>query len=254
MTRFAAFVWVLSWILVTASVEVCVAQGWLNSANYGFRRPDYLLQTRETKQPPSVHERLRKRGAADREDDVRDGGPRPQIVPKAPSIVAFPYDFAQGSIVIDVGGRKLYFVLPDRRAYVYRISVGREGFNWTGTETVSRKVAWPDWTPPHEMRERDPNLPEKMTGGIRNPLGAMALYLGHTQYRIHGTSDAESIGRARSSGCFRLLNPAVLHLASITEIGTRVMVVTSLSKKQNLSRAVDSTGAQRRGDRVREYS
>ena len=104
------------------------------------------------------------------------------------------------------------------------------------------------------MRERDPNLPEKMTGGIRNPLGAMALYLGHTQYRIHGTSDAESIGRARSSGCFRLLNPAVLHLASITEIGTRVMVVTSLSKKQNLSRAVDSTGAQRRGDRVREYS
>jgi lipoprotein-anchoring transpeptidase ErfK/SrfK len=81
------------------------------------------------------------------------------------------------SLVIDTGGRKLYYVLPEGRAYEYAISVGREGFNWSGTETVSRKQAWPHWYPPAEMRERDPRLPEKMTGGLKNPLGAMALYL-----------------------------------------------------------------------------
>jgi lipoprotein-anchoring transpeptidase ErfK/SrfK len=80
-------------------------------------------------------------------------------------------------MVIDTGGRKLYYVLPDKKAYAYPISVGREGFDWTGTETISRKQAWPDWYPPTEMRERDSSLPEEMTGGLKNPLGAMALYL-----------------------------------------------------------------------------
>jgi hypothetical protein len=101
---------------------------------------------------------------------------------------------------------------------------------------VSRKQAWPDWYPPAEMRERDPSLPEKMTGGLKNPLGAMALYLGNTLYRIHGTNEAKSIGRAASSGCFRMLNAHVLHLASIAEIGTTVQVVTSLPRRQELSR------------------
>jgi lipoprotein-anchoring transpeptidase ErfK/SrfK len=92
----------------------------------------------------------------------------------APPIVAFPHDFPANSIVIDTGGRKLYYVLADKQAYEYAISVGREGFNWTGTETITRKQAWPDWYPPAEMRARDPTLPEKMTGGLRNSLGAMA--------------------------------------------------------------------------------
>lgn len=241
MKTFVILVGVLSWILVTASMGTCVAKAWPIPTNLGLHRPDNVLQTRshKTQRPPGIHSRQRQPAAAESEDEIREGGPRPQIAPKAPRTVSFPYDYPQDSIVIDVGGRKLYFVLPDRRAYAYRISVGREGFNWTGTEKVTRKVAWPDWTPPTEMRERDPNVPEKMTGGLRNPLGAMALYLGKTEYRIHGTSDAKSIGRARSSGCFRLLNPAVLHLASITEIGTRVTVVTSLSKKENVSRAID---------------
>jgi lipoprotein-anchoring transpeptidase ErfK/SrfK len=130
--------------------------------------------------------------------------------------------------VIDTGARKLYFVLPDKQAYEYAISVGREGFEWTGTESVSRKQAWPDWYPPAEMRERDRRLPEKMTGGLKNPLGAMALYLGDTLYRIHGTNDAKSIGRAASSGCFRMLNAQVIHLASLAELGTPVQVVKSL--------------------------
>jgi len=169
--------------------------------------------------------------------DVRDGGARPEIAPVAPATVTFEHDFPANSIVIDTGSRALFYVLPDKRAYRYAISVGREGFNWTGTESISRKQAWPDWYPPAEMRERDPNLPEKMTGGLKNPLGAMALYLGDTLYRIHGTNDVKSIGQAQSSGCFRMLNAAVLHLASLAEVGTAVSVVASLPGRQEVGRA-----------------
>ena len=170
-----------------------------------------------------------------RRDAVHQGGARPMISPQAPPVVAFPYDYAPASIVIDASARRLYYVLPEGRAYEYPISVGREGFNWTGTETVSRKQEWPDWYPPAEMRERDPRLPEKMTGGIRNPLGAVALYLGNTLYRIHGTNDAKSIGQAQSSGCFRLINPAVVHLASLVEIGTPVSVIAELPRLPRVS-------------------
>jgi lipoprotein-anchoring transpeptidase ErfK/SrfK len=106
--------------------------------------------------------------------------------------------------------------------------VGRDGFRWTGTERISAKRVWPDWHPPKEMRERDRSLPIKMTGGVRNPLGAMALYLGSSLYRIHGTNDARSIGRAQSSGCFRMMNANVVHLAGLTELGTTVTVVGAL--------------------------
>ena len=168
---------------------------------------------------------------------VRDGGPRPDIVPNTPPVVAFTHNFPANSIVINTGERKLYYVLGNNTAYQYSVAVGREGFNWTGTETISRKQPWPDWHPPAEMRDRDPSLPEKMTGGIKNPLGAVALYLGNTLYRIHGTNDAKSIGRAESSGCFRMLNADVLHLASIAEIGTSVSVVPSLPPPQQVSQA-----------------
>jgi len=169
--------------------------------------------------------------------DVRDGGPRPDIAPVAPATVAFEAAYPANSIVIDTGARALYYVLPDKRAYRYQISVGREGFNWTGTETISRKQAWPDWYPPAEMRERDPRLPEKMTGGTKNPLGAMALYLGNSLYRIHGTNDVKSIGQAQSSGCFRMLNGAVLHLAQLAEVGTSVTVVSALPAAADVSQA-----------------
>ena len=166
---------------------------------------------------------------------IRDGGPRPDIAPQAPVVVAFPYDYPTSSIVIDASGRRLYYVLGNKQAYMYPISVGREGFDWTGTETISRKQAWPDWHPPQEMRQRDPQLPEKMTGGTRNPLGAMALYLGTTLYRIHGTNDIKSIGQAQSSGCFRMMNASVVHLASVAEVGTLVTVVASLPKGVEVS-------------------
>jgi len=158
----------------------------------------------------------------------RSGGPRPEITALEPPIVPFLYDFPANSIVIDSSARKLYFVLDGNMAYEYPISVGREGFDWTGTENISRVQDWPDWHPPAEMRARDPRLPIKMTGGIKNPLGAKALYLGSSLYRIHGTNDSKSIGQAASSGCFRMLNGSVTHLASISGIGTPVTVVNAL--------------------------
>jgi lipoprotein-anchoring transpeptidase ErfK/SrfK len=159
---------------------------------------------------------------------MQSGGERPLIAPLAPAKIAFPSNFPVNSIVIDTGGRQLFLVLSTSAALRYQISVGREGFAWEGRETISRKAEWPDWYPPEEMRERDPRLPEKMTGGLKNPLGAMALYLGKTLYRIHGTNDAKSIGRAASSGCFRMLNGHIIDLASRVDIGTVVTVVKRL--------------------------
>jgi lipoprotein-anchoring transpeptidase ErfK/SrfK len=161
---------------------------------------------------------------------VLEGGPKPSISPAAPPKVAFKNEFGAGTIVIDTSGRALYYVLSSNEAYRYPISVGRQGFTWTGTETISRKVPWPDWRPPKEMRERKPELPELMTGGINNPLGAMALYLGNTLYRIHGTNDSKSIGYAASSGCFRMHNTHVMHLSGLAGIGTTVKVFQSLPK------------------------
>ena len=157
-----------------------------------------------------------------------DGGGTPHISPVAPPKVAFPNSYGSGSIVIDTAGRRLYYVLSSSSAYQYPIAVGREGFTWTGTQPISKKVAWPDWTPPAEMLERKPELPEHMDGGIRNPLGAMALYLGNSLYRIHGTNDAKSIGQAASSGCIRMTNGNVTHLASIAGVGTTVHVLSKL--------------------------
>jgi lipoprotein-anchoring transpeptidase ErfK/SrfK len=188
---------------------------------------------------------------------VQSGGARPDIAPRTPPVVPFTASYPAKSIVIDTDARKLYFVLEGNQAYEYQISVGREGFNWTGTETVSRKQAWPDWYPPAEMRDRDPKLPEKMTGGVRNPLGAMALYLGSTLYRIHGTNDVKSIGRAQSSGCFRMLNAEVLHLASIAEVGTPVSVVSSLNAAPQVSqrtRPLEPSAAQTPAEQqIRDY-
>lgn len=156
------------------------------------------------------------------------GGERPSISPMPPQRVAFESRHEPGTIVVDTGGRQLLLVEDGNSALRYPISVGRVGFTWLGEEKISRIAEWPDWHPPAEMRERDPKLPEKMTGGLKNPLGAKALYLGNTLYRIHGTNDTKSIGRASSSGCFRMLNGHVIDLAERVKIGTKVVVVSSV--------------------------
>jgi lipoprotein-anchoring transpeptidase ErfK/SrfK len=157
------------------------------------------------------------------------GGPRPRISPEAPQIVTLDTVEPAGTIIIDSGGRRLLYTLSGNEAYEYPISVGREGFDWTGEEKISRVAAWPDWHPPAEMRKRQPYLPEKMTGGVNNPLGAKALYLGATLYRIHGTNEPKTIGQASSSGCFRMMNKHVIHLANLAGIGTTVRVVANYS-------------------------
>ena len=134
---------------------------------------------------------------------------------------------AVGDIVIDTSSRHLYLVQPGNRAIRYGIAVGREGFGWTGREKLSWKREWPTWTPPESMIEREPELArwrEGMPGGAANPLGARALYLGNTLYRIHGTSKPYSIGKAASSGCFRMINQDVIDLYERAEAGATVHV------------------------------
>jgi lipoprotein-anchoring transpeptidase ErfK/SrfK len=159
---------------------------------------------------------------------VLDGGGRPAISPAAPPVVSFASGAGAGTIIIDTSARALYYTLSATTAYRYPISVGREGFTWTGTEKISRVASWPDWRPPSEMKERVPTLPDLMTGGVRNPLGAKALYLGNSLYRIHGTNDVATIGQAASSGCFRMTNSNVTHLAGLAGVGTTVRVVNKL--------------------------
>lgn len=140
-------------------------------------------------------------------------------------IVDYPTKFAPGTIVIDTPHTYLYYVLGGGQAIRYGIGVGREGFTWSGTETVSRMAEWPDWIPPPEMIARQPYLPRFMSGGPGNPLGARAIYLGNTMYRIHGTNAPDTIGHRVSSGCIRMLNADVIDLFSRVDIGTRVVVL-----------------------------
>lgn len=143
-------------------------------------------------------------------------------------LVEFAEAVAPGTIIVDNSERRLYHVLGDGTAMKYAISVGRKGFIWTGTNTVSRKAEWPTWNPPAEMRAREAKkghiLPVTMKGGINNPLGARAMYLGSTIYRIHGTNQPSSLGKAMSSGCIRMANEDVEHLYANVTIGTRVIV------------------------------
>jgi lipoprotein-anchoring transpeptidase ErfK/SrfK len=129
-----------------------------------------------------------------------------------------------GTIIVETRDRLLYLVLPDNRAMRYGIGVGRDGFRWKGLQKIARKAEWPDWRPPAEMIERQPYLPRFMAGGAGNPLGARAMYLGNTVYRIHGTNQPQTIGHAVSSGCFRLVNADVIDLYERVPVGTRVVV------------------------------
>ncbi|MEA2938601.1 MAG: hypothetical protein QOC56_2105 [Alphaproteobacteria bacterium] len=132
---------------------------------------------------------------------------------------------AAGTIVIDTPNTQLYFVLGNGKAVRYGIGVGREGFTWSGTQSITKKAEWPDWTPPPEMIARQPYLPRYMAGGPGNPLGARAMYLGGTIYRIHGTNNAATIGERVSSGCIRLNNEDVVDLYNRVHVGTKVIVL-----------------------------
>ena len=141
------------------------------------------------------------------------------------TVVSYPSHEAPGTIIIDTRNTYLYFVLSGNRAVRYGVGVGREGFTWSGVQTVSRKAEWPDWHPPAQMIARQPYLPRFVAGGPGNPLGARAMYLGHSDYRIHGTNDPSTIGKFVSSGCIRLTNPDVSDLFSRVKVGAKVIVL-----------------------------
>jgi lipoprotein-anchoring transpeptidase ErfK/SrfK len=140
-------------------------------------------------------------------------------------IVSYATREAPGTVIIDTPNTYLYYVLGGGRAIRYGIGIGRDGFTWSGVQSVTRKAEWPDWTPPREMIARQPYLPRQMAGGPGNPLGARAMYLGGTVYRIHGTNAPETIGTRVSSGCIRLTNEDVADLYSRVHVGTKVVVL-----------------------------
>jgi len=145
---------------------------------------------------------------------------------------------APGTVIIDTPNTYLYYVLGGGQAVRYGIGVGREGFTWSGTQTITKKAEWPDWTPPPEMIARQPYLPRQMAGGPGNPLGARAMYLGGTVYRIHGTNAPETIGTHVSSGCLRLTNEDVSDLYSRVNIGTKVIVLPMADRRADLGSAI----------------
>ncbi|MGJ4956168.1 L,D-transpeptidase [Bradyrhizobium sp. HKCCYLRH2015] len=159
--------------------------------------------------------------------DIFGGGPnfyQGAVSPIPRETVMFQSQYAPGTIIVNTSERRLYLVLPGGQALRYGIGVGRDGFRWSGVHRITAKKEWPSWTPPSQMLRRRPDLPRHMAGGIENPLGARAMYLGSTLYRIHGSNEPETIGQAVSSGCFRMTNDDVADLYDRVSVGTTVIV------------------------------
>jgi lipoprotein-anchoring transpeptidase ErfK/SrfK len=146
-------------------------------------------------------------------------------------VVSYAGREAPGTVIIDTPNTYLYYVLGGGQAIRYGIGVGRDGFTWSGVQSITRKAEWPDWTPPPEMIARQPYLPRQMAGGPGNPLGARAMYLGDTVYRIHGTNAPQTIGTHISSGCIRLTNEDVTDLYSRVNVGTKVIVLPMIDRR-----------------------
>ena len=163
-------------------------------------------------------------GAAPAFANLLDSQLQPVASPIPREVVQFDGREAPGTIIIRTSERRLYYVLPDHRALKYGIGVGRPGFTWAGATRIAYKREWPDWSPPPQMLRRRPDLPRHMEGGIDNPLGARAMYLAGTLYRIHGSNEPDTIGQAVSSGCIRMTNDDVVDLYSRARVGARVVV------------------------------
>jgi lipoprotein-anchoring transpeptidase ErfK/SrfK len=179
-----------------------------------------------------------------RDEGADEGEGSSGVVPERlrRAVIAFDTREAPGTVIIDTGNTALYYVLGQGRAIRYGVGVGREGFTWSGVQTISRKAEWPDWHPPTEMVARQPYLPRFMAGGPGNPLGARAMYLGSSIYRIHGTNDPSTIGKFVSSGCIRLTNEDVADLFSRVDVGTRVVVLPKNSPRLE-ARGLEARGA-----------
>jgi lipoprotein-anchoring transpeptidase ErfK/SrfK len=197
------------------------------------RDPDALRPPGAVGAPTAVTGTVQQQQGADGKPMVLSALPpeeQPEVGPAklAPNLrrqeVAFPTKEPAGTLIVDTPNTYLYYVLGGGRAIRYGVRVGRDGFTWTGVQKISRKAEWPDWHPPPEMIDRQPYLPRFMAGGPGNPLGARAMYLGNTVYRIHGTNQPSTIGKFVSSGCIGMLNEDVEDLFDRVKVGTRVVV------------------------------
>ncbi|HLW90441.1 MAG TPA: L,D-transpeptidase [Roseiarcus sp.] len=150
---------------------------------------------------------------------------RPLVSPIPRETVSYEGPYSPGTIIVNTTERRLYYILPDHEALKYGVGVGRPGFTWAGASRVANKREWPDWTPPPQMLKRRPDLPRHMEGGIDNPLGARALYIAGTLFRIHGSNEPDTIGQAVSSGCIRMTNDDVIDLYGRARVGTPVIVL-----------------------------
>lgn len=225
--------WIKAAALVAISATASIAPAAAGQSGYGvWSAPDFgvrssdrwqpQIQQNSADMPPTTPQW---RAVSPSKPATASGGAQPLISPVAPPVVMIKGGYEPGTVVVDTRARTLYLVQEADTALAYPIGVGREGFEWSGEETISRIADWPDWYPPADMRQRQRGLPVRMTGGLRNPLGAKALYLGSTLYRIHGTDAPKTIGTAQSSGCIRMLNEHVVDLAGRVGIGTKVVVV-----------------------------
>jgi len=186
------------------------------------------------------------------EEDI---APEAQMDPRLQrQVVNYRTNEAPGTVIVDTPNTYLYLVMGDGKAMRYGIGVGREGFTWSGVKQVARKAEWPDWYPPQEMIERQPYLPRMTAGGPGNPLGARAMYIGGTVYRIHGTNDPTTIGKNVSSGCIRLTNEDVTDLYERVKVGAKVIVLPQTNVAQRAPVASDSYAPVRESAAVRTWA
>jgi lipoprotein-anchoring transpeptidase ErfK/SrfK len=223
----AAFVALFASSLTTVARSQSLFGGWFERDRARLGQPASYNQIPSQERQPN---------AAGGDDDGVAAGLQRQIV-------AYPGKEPAGTIIVDTPHTFLYFTLGGGQAVRYGIGVGRRGFTWSGVEHVSRKSEWPDWTPPPEMIARQPYLPRWVGGGPGNPLGARALYLGSSDYRIHGTNDPTSIGTQVSSGCIRLRNADVIDLYRRVSVGTKVVVLPGDPRTMASATPVDVTVA-----------
>jgi lipoprotein-anchoring transpeptidase ErfK/SrfK len=212
-------------VLSALSLALLIPQTPATAQQYSFADP--------TPRSPAAFARV----APDAGQDADTGIEMPGHLRR--QVVAYSTREAPGTIVIDTPNTYLYYVLGNGRAVRYGIGVGRDGFRWSGTQHVARKAEWPDWHPPAEMVARQPYLPRFMAGGPSNPLGARALYLGNSIYRIHGTNAPSTIGGRVSSGCIRMLNDDVVDLYARVNVGTKVVALPDTARHRDVAQRVD---------------
>ncbi|MCW5689874.1 MAG: L,D-transpeptidase [Pseudolabrys sp.] len=200
--------------------------------SYAFYAPPMQQQQQLAPQAPYQGQLQ----SEDGQNDSQIGNEDAQLDPRLQrQLVDYPSQEKPGTIIVDTPNTYLYFIMGNGKAMRYGIGVGREGFTWSGIKQVARKAEWPDWYPPSEMIARQPYLPRMTAGGPGNPLGARAMYIGGTEYRIHGTNDPSTIGKDVSSGCIRLTNEDVIDLYNRVSVGAKVIVKPQVTEARGKS-------------------